>query len=787
MPSASMRLTESRPLNNQCDGFPKFIRQHFARCGTSRQNMTSREPIERKRTVQAPSFPPYRMTLALRAVAVFLISLTAAFAQLGALGGKDQVTPSLAADTTAVVPGKPFTVLVQLKLKTGWHVYWQFPGDSGLPPKVTWDLPAGFTADAIQWPVPAAHIDAGDLLTYIHEGEALLPVTIHPPANIEAKEILLKAKLSWLVCEEVCVPGQGSVSLTLPVATEAQSNNAELFASARSRLPKSDPPPFKTEWNVKADQVSVALSGLPADAKVEFFPLPPSGIKPGRPEVSEADASGKRTIAVPVTSGGKDDTAWRGVVTAQMGTGPVSGWIIQAKAETLSPPPTRSTGAPTRGISVPGDPTAESAKESPVPPSTKAESVLDANSFGRWLYLACLGGLILNLMPCVLPVIALKIFSFVSQAGQDPKRVFRLGLAFVAGVFTFFLLIACLAIGLRAAGKNFFWGMQFADPRLFIALISIVIIFALVMFGTFEITLGGAENALGTLSRKEGYSGAFIHGLFTTLLGTSCTAPLVGPVLGFAVTQPPIGIIAIFLSMAAGMSLPYFLLTWQPAWMRFLPKPGAWMERFKQLMGFVLLGVAVWLLGAMGKARGVEPMAATAEFLAILAFAGWIYGAGARRWWAAIVALIVVGVGGKFFIPDALKKTKGTEAIAAANEYGITWETFSAERLSEATKQRLPVFIDFTADWCINCKTNENLVINTNAVSNALKEKKVVTMKADWTDLDPAIGEWIKKFNRIGVPVYVLYRPGEDQPVVFPELLTQKILLDELNKIAVGT
>ncbi|MEO7318559.1 MAG: thioredoxin family protein, partial [Chthoniobacteraceae bacterium] len=380
-------------------------------------------------------------------------------------------------------------------------------------------------------------------------------------------------------------------------------------------------------------------------------------------------------------------------------------------------------------------------------------------------------------------VIALKIFGFVSQAGEQPRRVFHLGLAFAAGVLVFFLALAAIAVGLRSAGHGFFWGMQFSDPRLLIGLISLVVLFAMSMFGTFDITLGGtAENTIGKLASRDGFGGAFVHGLFTTLLGTSCTAPFVGPVLGFAVTQPPAIIFSIFATMAVGMSLPYVLLTWQPAWMRFLPKPGVWMERFKQLMGFVLLAVVVWLLGVVGSTRGASAMTATAWFLTILALAGWIFGAGQRRWWAVILAVMVATAGGKFFLPDAMRKAPLVTKEIKANSVGIVWEPFSEERLAEARKAG-PVFIDFTADWCPNCKTNEALVINTKAVADVFKAKKVTTLVADWTDFDPAITAKIKGFQRIGVPVYVYYLPGSPDPIVLPEILTQSILLRPLADI----
>jgi thiol:disulfide interchange protein DsbD len=683
-----------------------------------------------------------------RIALIFLAALLIrASAQFG--GGGDQVKPTLLANTGAVIPGQPFTVLVRLEMKPGWHVYWQFGGDSGAPPRIDWELPAGFTAGPIQWPLPTAHLDEGDLLTYIYEDEVLLPVQITPTAKLDTRDVTLKAKLSWLVCEQICVPGRSEVTLTLPIGTTAPPANAELFATARAQLPKNEPTPFKAAWDVQPDVFTVKVSGLPKEARVEFFPLPPNpNVRPKRAEISGD------TIKVPIESGGAVDTAWQGLLVMQLSDGPRQGWMLTSSART-SPAPTPEVAA-----------------------------AAEPRSLLAWLGAALLGGLILNLMPCVLPVIALKIFSFVSQAGEHPERVFRLGLAFVAGVFVFFLGIAALVIGLR---EGFSWGKQFSDPRLLLFLVSLVVLFALSMFGVFEITLGGgAENTLGTLARREGYGGAFVHGLFTTLLGTSCTAPLVGPVLGFAVTQPPAMIVAIFLAMAAGMSLPYFLLTWHPQWMRYLPKPGAWMERFKQLMGFVLLAVAVWLLGTLGKTRGPDAATASAWLMLFLALAAWIFGAGQRRWWALLLALAVLGFGARLFLSDALHKTAHDDETPKPNAVGILWEKFSPERVEQARKAGQPVFIDFTAEWCINCKVNEGVVLNTPPVATAFKDKRVVTLRADWTASDPVITKWLKKFQRIGVPLYVLYRPGEAAPVLFPELLTQKLVLDQLGKIPSG-
>lgn len=705
-------------------------------------------------------FPPRAihalMTLFRRLLLLsFLAILSPARAQFSFAGATEHVKTSLVAETAAIEAGKPFTVGVRFEIAETWDIYWRFGGDIGLPTRVEWELPEGFRAGPLQWPLPEAHLAEGDIMNYIYRHEAVLLAEITPPAQLAAGNITLKAKLNWQMCDpSTCIPANSVVTLALPAGPVAPANQ-ELFARVRAQLPKEEPPPFRTEWTVKPDLFTVKVSDLPQDAKLEFFPIPPdSEVKPQRPKIVGD------TITVPIESGGAANTAWTALLVAKMGNGPRAGWTISPAAGPAA------TGAPTAAT---GTPSASA------PPRF--------GLFGA-LWAALIGGLILNLMPCVLPVIALKIFSFVSQAGEHPERVFRLGLAFVAGVFVFFLGIAAVAIGLRAAGQGFFWGMQFADPRLMLALVALVVLFALSMFGVFEITLGGAENTLGTLSRKEGYGGAFVHGLFTTLLGTSCTAPFVGPVLGFAVTQSPPVIIAIFTAMAAGMSLPYFLLTWRPAWMRFLPKPGLWMERFKQLMGFVLLAVAVWLLGVFGKTRGADASAAAGWLLLFLALAGWIFGAGARRWWATALAALTLAVGTWLFLPDALQKGAAiAEAGSKPNAVGLAWEKFTPERVETARQAGQPVFIDFTAEWCVNCKVNEKGVINTAPVAAALKEKNVLTLRADWTDFDPVITAWLKKFERIGVPLYVLYRPGEEKPFVFPELLTSSLLLGELGKI----
>lgn len=666
-------------------------------------------------------------------------------------GDKVLVTPGLVADRTKIAAGQPFTVGVRMQMAPGWHTYWQFSGDSGAAPKITWELPEGFKAGEIQWPIPKAYLDEGDLLTYIHEGDLVLPVEITPPATLPAGEVTLKAQLRWLVCEQTCIPGEGKVELKLATGDGGEPANADLFAKVSAQLPKPGPTPFSVKWETKADAVILHLAGLARETKAEFLPLPPKGVVPGHPKTSEIAADGSRTITLPVGEGGSPTIAWKGVLATTKADGAREGWSVSSGPSTVA---TAST-------------------------TTPAES---AGSFLLKLLAAFVGGLIMNVMPCVLPVIALKIFGFVGQGRQDPERVFRLGLAFNAGVFAFFLGLAAAVSRLKLA---FNFGYQFQNPYLLAGIIALVFLFSLSLLGVFELSLGsGASSKLSELAGREGYSGAFMHGLFTTLLGTSCTAPFLAGSLSYAATQSTPVIFMLFTAIAAGMCLPYFLLTARPAWLRFLPKPGMWMERMKQGMGFIMLALAVWLFSILGL-RGAEVVGGMSWFLFALGLAAWIFGTFRDSKVAVIVSLLVPLAAYFAFLSEKLEARPSTSASSEQRwkTGSIEWTNYSDEALAEARKAGSPVFLDFTAEWCINCKTYERLVLATDAVGAKFAEKKVVALRADWTNTDdPVVSRALKSFGRVGVPLYVLYRPGEEQPVVL-DALTTGGLIAELDRI----
>ncbi|MFZ4776715.1 MAG: protein-disulfide reductase DsbD family protein, partial [Terrimicrobiaceae bacterium] len=418
--------------------------------------------------------------------------------------------------------------------------------------------------------------------------------------------------------------------------------------------------------------------------------------------------------------------------------------------------------------------------ESVAPPSALSQGLLLA------LFYGFLGGLILNLMPCVLPVISLKIFGFLKQAGDSPQKVFAHGLAFVGGIFAWFLGLGLIVVVLKAGGSEVTWAFQFQNPWFNVAIGSVVFVFALNLFGVFELILPGrASTALESASSSSGLAGSFFQGAFATLLATPCTAPFLGTALGFAFSQSSAVILAMFAAVAFGMGFPYLLLTARPGWMKFLPRPGAWMERLKQFMGFPLLATLVWILSIVGGQRGTDGMFWFLCFLLCLAISCWLYGSfcgplsSMRARVLAILLALLFSVGGGWYFLGEKFVGAGREEVG-----GIPWVPFSAQKLADLQTAGQSVFVDFTADWCITCKFNERTAIDTPAVRQLIEQKKVVPMRADWTNANPEITAALKSFGRVGVPFYVIYpagRPGE--PIVLPELLTESILTDALKKL----
>src|SRR5882762_244926 len=552
--------------------------------------------------------------------------------------GKELVKAELLSDTNAIVPGKSFTIGLLLRMAPDWHTYWAFSGDAGLPTELKWKLPSGWKVGEIQWPIPLKTIDPGDIETYGYEKEVLLMQEIAPPQKLDNSRVKLSAEANWLVCEKICIPGGATPQLELPVSTTSQPANSELFARYRHLLPQNWPQSnvVSASWSrvgldLRLKITSETLANYPA---LDFFPLPGQDVVVGHPTI-ESRNKNEVTFRVPIESAGKNLSSVAGlIVFSQQPNGEDrAAWQISA-APTVS----ATSAAPARGIFT-------------------------------FLLFGFLGGIILNLMPCVLPVISLKIFGFIQQAGQSRRKVLRSGIAFTVGIFAWFVGLAMLLIVLKGTGRNVTWGgFQFTNAYFVLALSVVVLVFALNLFGVFEISLpqGMTRGLLSTTERKDDL-GSFFQGIFATVLATPCTAPFLGTALGFAFSQSAAVILAMFVSIAAGMSSPYLLLSAQPAWLRFLPKPGPWMVHVKQFMGFLLLATLLFLLYVLGAQRGLEGIIWASCFLLIVSVICWMKGA--------------------FFAPVASTRTRVIAALMMAVLFVASSVYFIGSKFASSTTQ----------------------------------------------------------------------------------------------------
>lgn len=680
---------------------------------------------------------------------VLLFAATQQRAEAQVVNGVTLVHAELISNVRAIAPGETFYVGLKLTMAPGWHTYWEYPGDAGIPTQITWDLPDGFGTGPIEWPIPKAKVEPGNIEVYGYSGEVVLLVAIQPPATLEPGiEVTLRGVASWLVCEEICIPGDAAVSITLPVAAQSiASPDAESINAWKSRVPSADPPPFEIRWS-QSENTRLGKISAPAGVEnIRFFPLPSANQSVGHPTVTSTEAG---VYSIEINASGP----LRGVLAASV-NGIDQSWIVEARAsEDVAADP---SGAGATLTSAGGG----------FPPLWQA------------LLYGFLGGIILNLMPCVLPVISLKVFGFIRQAGEDPRQILLHGLAFSGGIFLWFLGLGAVIVALQATGTEVTWAFQFQNPAFILVIAALVFVFALNLCGVFELTLPGkAVGTMSELSGKEGLSGSFFQGVFATLLATPCTGPFLGTALGFAFAQPGIVVMAMFGSIALGMASPYLLLSARPGWMKFLPKPGAWMEKLKQFMAFPLFATLLWLLYILQGQLGMDAVFGTSAFLLCLGLAVWIYGAfcgplsRVRTRVIAILCAMVVAVGGGWLFLGASPDAKDE----------IHWQPFSQALVDQLKADGKPVFIDFTADWCLTCKVNERTAINVPAVRALIQELGVVPVKADWTNSNPEITAVLKSFGRVGVPFYVIYPAGRaSEPIILPELLTESLVIDALK------
>lgn len=675
------------------------------------------------------------------------------------------VTAELVAEHTSYQPGRPFWVGLRLVMDPHWHTYWRNAGDSGMGTTLDWELPEGFQAGPLQWPYPRP-IPSGPLVSYGYENEVLLLTQITPPADGPPGDVLLKAKAAWLMCEEVCIPGQANLELKLPGRPDepaADSAWTGAFAQARAALPVTE-----VGWQAKAiyadKEIVLNLTPGPAskggEAGVLFFPYADDVIDHAAPQKLTTNGAAIELRVSRSSIRAEPPDRIRGVLVRS------DGWQPDGSA-------------PAWEIDVPVEGTAS--------PSAAAAGTEKPMSLGWALLFAFAGGLILNLMPCVFPVISIKILGFVEQAGESRARLFTHGLVFALGVLVCFWVLAGTLMALRAGGSEIGWGFQLQQPLVVVALAAVFFLLSLSLFGVFEIGLSLTSAGANAQSQK-GYAGSFFSGLLATIVATPCTAPFMGAALGYALALPTLSALLIFTLLGLGMSLPYLVLSASPGLIRRIPRPGPWMESLKQFMGFLMMATVVWLAWVLSVQTSSGTVIALLGALVGLGLAAWILGRwGAlhrrtgTRWTARLLALVLALAVLQPVVQ--LARTPATSGdFAVVTEGGVTWEPWSPERVAELRAAGTPVFVDFTAAWCLTCQVNKRVALHQREVEAAFTAKGVATLKADWTDRNETIARGLAEFGRSGVPLYVLYPPGAE-PRLLPEVLTPGLVLNALDQL----
>ena len=703
----------------------------------------------------------------------FILCLGLAVSLVG-LRAEAKTRATLLLDHANAKRGETIVAGVRLKMPPGWHTYWKNPGESGKETRIKWNLPQGLKAGEIRWPLPEKTIVL-DQVVYVYEDEAvlLIPLDISPMAAQGKLE--LKATVSWLECEKLCIPGSAEVSATLDIGgVSTLSPDATLLETATKRLPGGNAVAVQAKWNKGTDNKSqiVELRFKPTKTgKWDFFPNPLDNI-----EFAGESKSGAAGDLLKVAR--KFEGEWPDSISGVLALISPEGKTLEGFEFTASTGTSLVTAAGTAGST--------SGKES----SASAEV---GPGFVSMLLYAFIGGLILNIMPCVLPVIALKILGFVNQSRKHPGRVRFLGLMYGAGVLASFMVLAGIVIAIRVAGGNAAWGQQYQNPLFIVGMTALVLLVALNLFGVFEVQASGkAMDAAYSASSKSGAGGAFFNGVFATMLATPCTAPFLGVSLGFAFTRPPSTILLFFLAAGTGLALPYVLLCWQPAWLKFLPKPGDWMVKFKTIMGFPMLGTAIWLYSLAFSHYGKDKMLPLGLFLVALALGAWIFGEfvqkrSERSWSGILGTLGCLALAYVFLLEREVdwRHPVTTETTALqTNKFGMVWEAWSEEAVKKAQREGRPILVDFTADWCTTCQYNKRTAIEVAAVAARLKQLNAVTLMGDFTREDPAIRAELKKFKRAGVPLVLVYPAAADKkPKVLPEFLTKQTVLDNLATV----
>jgi thiol:disulfide interchange protein DsbD len=637
------------------------------------------------------------------------------------------------------------------KLEPGWHIYWKNAGDSGEPPHIKWTLPDGITAGPLKFPAPK-RLPLGPLMDFGYEDEVLFPFNFHVAQRVKAGPVTLLAKVDWLVCREVCIPGkaelevQRKVYVGLYTLIHSQDPLIKRFAD---QIPKPIPVQVKTIFQPTATGFELSVETGQRETAAEFFPTDQDILDNPAPQKVTPTAKGFALDLKKDANLAANPAQLKGVLELSGGRA----------YEITAVPGTVAAGA------------------TPV-----AWGVL-----ARTAGLAFLGGLLLNLMPCVFPVLFLKGLALVNSGNEKRGKLRVHGFVYAAGILISFWALVAALLGLRAAGSTLGWGFQFQSPVFLSLMAGLLFFLGLSLAGQFEIGLT-LTSAGGSLAQKQGYTGSFFTGVLAVVVATPCTAPFMGAAVGYALAQSAAVTFAVFTALALGLAAPYVALTLQPAWTRLLPKPGAWMEVLRQAVAVPIFGTVIWLAWVLAQTYGAAVLAALLVGFLLLAIAGWFLGRWPAKRWATVVAAVIllgviaISVVAPNELADASSTSHGDRLIVVAGTPGI-WEPWTAEVVARYQAQGRPVFVDFTASWCLSCQVNERVALEQSQVQQAFKDANVALLKADWTQHDDAIAQALSGLGRSGVPAYALYAPGQSEPALLPEVLTPGIVTDALAKL----
>jgi thiol:disulfide interchange protein/DsbC/DsbD-like thiol-disulfide interchange protein len=681
----------------------------------------------------------------------------------------DQVRAELLAHAPeGAAPGAKVWVGLQLTHAPEWHTYWKNSGDSGLPTDLQWTLPPGVTAGEIAWPTPRK-FPIGPLANYGYNGTVLLPVPLTVSPEFQGQQLDVKLQAAWLVCRKECIPEEGQFSLRIPVMGSTGLNGAA-FDAAFNAAPK-DQPAAASALTPEAGFLNVSLDALPAawkGQKLEFYPEPTGLIDPGAPWTQAWDGA-RWTAKLPLSAQRGDSPAEVALVVAQAdapGEGPgLAGVRMTVPVKGAWPPVAALPAA--AGVS----PALQAALDANAARAAAAPAGASSLTLGAALLGALIGGLILNLMPCVFPVLAIKVLAFAKHA-DDRAAHRRSGLAYTAGVVLSFLALGGLLLALRAAGEQLGWGFQLQSPAVVAGLAVLFTLIGLNLAGLFE--FGNVlPSGLASLQAKNPTADAFLTGVLAVAVASPCTAPFMGASLGLAATLPAAQALAVFGVLGLGMALPYLAASWWPAIARALPRPGAWMERFRQFMAFPMFATVVWLLWVLGQQSGIDGAAALLMLLLAMALLVWSLGLSGKGRLvlgglsAAALVWLGVAVG-----PNVTRLQDSSAATASATAVqGLSWQPWSADKVATLQAEGRPVFVDFTAAWCVTCQFNKRNALADEGLLQDMAAKKVALLRADWTRRDPAVTAALAQLGRNGVPVYAIYKNGQP-PVVLTEVLS---------------